>query len=70
MKSTTKPTRLIKNLRMYIHGIPYITTYIVLQKIIVDSNFSMLLGRPTLRDAKVTHDWGNNMITIQGNGIV
>jgi hypothetical protein len=30
----------------------------------------MLLGRPWLRDAKVTHDWGNNVITIQHNGIV
>jgi hypothetical protein len=30
----------------------------------------MLLGRPWLRDAKVAHAWGNNTITIQGNGIV
>jgi hypothetical protein len=26
----------------------------------------MLLGRPWLKDAKVFHDWGNNIITIQG----
>jgi hypothetical protein len=30
----------------------------------------MLLGKPWLRDAKVTHDGGSNVITIQGNGIV
>jgi hypothetical protein len=30
----------------------------------------MLLGRFWLKDAKVTHDWGNNVITVQGNGIV
>jgi hypothetical protein len=30
----------------------------------------MLLGRPWLKDAKVTHDWGNNVIIVQGNGIV
>ncbi len=36
----------------------------------VDSNYSMLLGRPWLRDVKVAHDWGSNNITIQGNGIV
>jgi hypothetical protein len=30
----------------------------------------MLLGRPWLKDAKVAHDWGNNIITIQRNGIV
>jgi hypothetical protein len=28
----------------------------------------MLLGKPWLRDVKVAHDWGNNMIAIQGNG--
>jgi hypothetical protein len=30
----------------------------------------MLLGRPWLGDAKVTHVRGNNVIIIQGNGIV
>jgi hypothetical protein len=28
----------------------------------------MLLQRPWFTDAKVTHDWGNNVITVQGNG--
>jgi hypothetical protein len=30
----------------------------------------MLLGRPWLKDAKIIHDWGNNAINVQGNGIV
>jgi hypothetical protein len=30
----------------------------------------MLLGRPWFGDVKVTHDWGNNVIIIQGNGII
>jgi hypothetical protein len=30
----------------------------------------MLLGRPWFGDAKVTHDWGNDVIIVQGNGIV
>ncbi len=30
----------------------------------------MLLGRPWFKDAKVTHDEGNIVITIQGNGII
>jgi hypothetical protein len=30
----------------------------------------MLLGYPWLYNTKVTHDWGNNMITIKGNGIM
>ncbi len=28
----------------------------------------MLLSKPWLKDAKVTHDRGNNMIIIQGSG--
>ncbi len=30
----------------------------------------MLLGRPWLKDAKVAHYWGSNIVTIQGNGTV
>jgi hypothetical protein len=30
----------------------------------------MLLGCPLLRDAKVSHEWGNNIVTIQGTNIV
>jgi hypothetical protein len=30
----------------------------------------MLLGRPWLRDVKMAHDWGSNIVTIQGNGTV
>jgi hypothetical protein len=30
----------------------------------------MLLGRPWLRDVKVAHDWGSNIVTIQGNGTI
>jgi hypothetical protein len=30
----------------------------------------MLLGRPWLRDVKVAHDWGSNIVVIQRNGTV
>jgi hypothetical protein len=30
----------------------------------------VLLGRPWLIDAKVTHDWGNNVIIVQGDGTI
>ncbi len=30
----------------------------------------MLLGKPWLRDAKVAHDWGSNIVTIHGNGTI
>ncbi len=35
----------------------------------IDTSYSML-GRPWLWDVRVAHDWGNNIVTIQGNGMV
>jgi hypothetical protein len=69
-QSMIRPLRIIKNLKIHIHGIPYITTLIVLKNNVVDFSYSMLLGRPWLRDAKVTHEWGNNVIIVQGNGTI
>jgi len=57
-------------MKIYVHDIPYITTFIVLQNNVIDVNYSMLLGLLWLKDAKVTHDWGNNTVTIQGNGTI
>jgi hypothetical protein len=42
----------------------------VLKNNVLDSNYSMFLGQPWLHNACVTHDWGNNLITIEGNGMV
>jgi hypothetical protein len=64
----TKIVGLIKDLKICVHGIPYIIAFTVLQNSVVDFSYSMLLGRPWLRDAKVARDWGSNTITIQGNG--
>jgi hypothetical protein len=69
-QSMTTPSRIIKNLKIHICGIPYVATFIVLKNNVVDSSYSMLLGRLWLKDVKFTHDWGNNVITVQGNGIV
>jgi len=69
-QTTTKPVGLIRDLKIYVHGIPYITIFIVLQNSVVDSTYSMLLGRPWLKDVKVAHDWGSAIITLQGNGII
>jgi len=55
-QTTTKPVGLIRDMKIYVHGIPYITTFIILYNSVVDSSYSMLLGRPWLRDAKVAHD--------------
>jgi hypothetical protein len=61
---------LIKDPKIYVHGIIHIITFIVLQNIVVESSYSMLLGRSWLRDAKMAHDWGSNIVTIQGNGTI
>ncbi len=61
---------MIKDLNIYVHGIPYIITFTVLRNSVVDFSYSMLLGRPWLKDVKVAHDWESNIITIQWNGIV
>jgi hypothetical protein len=55
-QKTTKLVGLIRVLKIYVHGIPYITTFTILHNNVVDSSYSMLLGRPWLRDAKVAHD--------------
>ncbi len=67
-QTTTKPVGLIRNMKIYVHGIPYIITFVVLHNSVVDFCYSMFLGRPWLKDVKVAHDWGSN--TIQGNGII
>jgi hypothetical protein len=55
-QTTTKPVGLIRDLKIYVHGIPCITTFIVLQNSVVDFNYSMLLGRPWLKDVKMAYD--------------
>jgi hypothetical protein len=69
-QTTTKPVGLIRDLKIYVHGIPYITTFTIFHNSVVDFSYSMLLGRPWLKDVKMARDWGSNNITIQGNGII
>jgi hypothetical protein len=67
---TTKPMGFIKDLKIYVHGNPYIITFIPVQNSVVAFSYSMLLGRPWLKDNKMAHDWGSNIVTIQGNGTI
>jgi len=60
----TKPLGLIKDLKIFVHGIPYTLTFIVIDSSVIYFNYLMLLRCPWLRDAKVSHDWGTNIITI------
>ncbi len=61
---------MIKDLKIYVHGIFYIIMFIVFQNNVVNSSYSMLLGRSWLKDVKVAHDWGSKIVTIQGNGTI
>ncbi len=63
-----KPLGLIRDLKIFVHGIPYIVTFTIINNNALDFCYSMLLGRSWLRDAKVSHDWGTNIVTIQGIG--
>jgi hypothetical protein len=55
-QTLTKPIRLIQDLKIHIHGISYVVTFIVMKNNALDASYSMLFGRPWLRNAKVTHD--------------
>ncbi len=61
---------LIRNFKFHIHGISYIVIFIVMKKNVLNVNYSMLFRCPWLHNIKATHDWVNNMITIEGNGIM
>jgi hypothetical protein len=69
-QTTTKPIGLIYNMKILVHELPYVMTFIVLHNNLVDANDMMLLSRPWLWDVKILHDWGNNLVTIQGDSIV
>ncbi len=47
-----------------------VVIFIIIQSNVLNSNYSMLSGRLWLRDVKVSHDQGNNIIIIQGADIV
>jgi len=63
-QTTTKLMGLIRDLKIYVHGILYIIMFIIFHNSVENSNYSMLLGRPWLRDVKMAHDWGSNIVTI------
>jgi hypothetical protein len=69
-QTITKLVKFIKDIKIQIHGIPYIVTFTIMKKNVLDYGYLMLLGRPWLCIACVTHDWGNNLITIKRNGMV
>ncbi len=69
-QTLTKPIGLIRDLKIHIHGILYVVTFIMMKNNVLKASNSMLLGCPLLWDVKVTHDWGNNLINIESNGTI
>lgn len=67
---TNKLIGLIKNLKIHIHGISSLITFIIIQYNVLDVSHSILLGRPQLKNEKVSHDWGTNLITRKCNGTI
>jgi hypothetical protein len=61
---------LVQDLKIYVHDRPYVIMFILLHNSVIDISFSMLLGRPWFKDAILAHDYGNDIMTIQGNGMV
>jgi hypothetical protein len=45
-QTTTKPMGSVRDMRIYVHNILYITMFTVLQNNIIVFSYSMLLGRP------------------------
>jgi hypothetical protein len=54
-QTIAKPFGLIRDLKIFVHGIPYTITFNIINNSVLDSSYSMLLGHPWLRDAKVSH---------------
>jgi hypothetical protein len=42
-QTTTKLMGLIRDLQMYVHGIPYVTMFTILQNSVVDFSYSMFM---------------------------
>ena len=69
-ETIAKPTGLLQDVKIHIHGIPYIVILIVIDCQTIKSDYSMLIGRLWLRNAKIIHDWANDQVQIMENGTV
>ncbi len=65
-QTIAKPFGLIRDHKIFVHGIPYVVIFTIINNDVLDSNYSMLLRCPWLKDANVSHDRGTNVVTIQG----
>jgi len=45
-------------------------TFATMKNNVLDASYFMLIGHPWLHNVKDTHDWGNNLVIVDGNGIM
>jgi hypothetical protein len=69
-QTIAKPFGLIRDLKIFVHGIPYTITFTIINTNVLNSSYSMLLRCPWLRDAKISHLWGTNIVTIHGTSTI
>ncbi len=69
-QTIAKPLGLIRDLKTFVHGIPYIVTFTVMNNNVLNFNYSMMLRHHWLKDAKVSHDWGTNIVIIDRTNLV
>jgi hypothetical protein len=63
-QTIAKSLGLIKDFKIFVHGIPYIVTFTIINNNVLNSNYSMLMGCPWLKDVKISHNGGTNIVTI------
>ncbi len=51
-----KPLGLTRDLKIFVHEIPYTITFTIINSNVKNSNYSMLLGCPWLIDAKISQN--------------
>ena len=64
-QSEVKPIALFRDLTIIIQGISHVVTFTVM-RMDPSAIYSLLLRRLWLKDAKVTHDWRNNIVIFRG----
>jgi hypothetical protein len=63
------PLGIIKNLKINIGGLTFKITVTVIKMENQENSYSMLLGRPWLKQARAKHDWGRSQLILYQNGI-
>jgi hypothetical protein len=53
-QTIAKPLGLIKDLKILVHGIPYVISFIMIQNNVLDYSYSTLFNCPRLKDVKVS----------------